>query len=228
MFAQLLALHWKAARWFMLPLVLLCFGLPQLAVRTAESVMEAGNEFAGSAEMLSILQGWLPLFPLLALLSGVFAGLTAWTWDHGTRHVYALSLPVSRREYALLKLSAGAVVLLLPTLAILAGLLMVALLADIPEGLRIYAFSFTTRFLLASMLSYALLFALAAGTMRTTIYLGSAFVIVLVFGSIFTSVLEDMIMQRGLLSPVAMLHHALVNWAGPFSVFGGSWMFIDV
>lgn len=227
MFEQTLKLHWKSARWVMLPLVLLCFGLPQLAVRVGESLIASGLS-ASAADLLTVLEPWLPLFPLLAFLSGAAAGLTAWTWDHRVNHIYSLSLPVSRREYALLKMSAGAVILLLPAVAILAGTLMVSVLADVPDGLHVYAFSFTGRFLLASLISYALLFALAAGTIRTAVYVVSGAVLVLVFGTLLTGLLEDVLMIRGLLSPMQLLHAALTGWAGPLGVFGGNWMFIDV
>jgi hypothetical protein len=36
------------------------------------------------------------------------------------------------------------------------------------------------------------------------------------------------VLNRDIPSPLALWGEALVSWPGPFNVFGGSWMLIDV
>jgi hypothetical protein len=228
-FNQTLYVHWKAARWLLLPLVLLCFGLPQLMLRMADTIAGTSGGFdSPSAVFLVLVQGWTPVFPLLALLIGSALALTAWSWDHRGDHVYALSLPLHRREYALLKFAGGALLLVLPVAAALAGILSGLLMSQLPAGLQAYPVAFTGRFLLASVIAYAVVFALAAGTMRTTLIVVLGTIAVLVFGSLLMIFLQDALQRPELWTPLDVFDAALNRWPGPFHVFGGSWLFIDV
>jgi len=227
MFEQTLKLHWKSAKWFVLPLLLLCFSLPQLAARMGEAVAEAAFP-QGAEAYLTAVQLWVPFLPLLALLCGTAAALGAWAWDHKVNHVYALSLPVTRRRYALLKMGAGAALLLPPALALLAGALIVDVFYGVPDGLRVYSFSITSRFLLAALIGYALIFALAAGTIRTTIWILGGIVVLLIGGSLLTPFLNSSGLTGGVRTPIEVVIDAFTTWGGPFAIFGGNWMFIDV
>jgi hypothetical protein len=226
MLAQMTYLQWKASRWVLLPFVLLCFGLPQLALRlAAEGATYRGVMVAES--FVYGLQLWMPVFPLLAAIVGFAAALTAWVWDHNANHVYALSLPVRRSQYTLLKLAAGGASLLMPVLAILLGALVAILLNEVPEGLRAYPVAFTMRFLLAALLAYALGFALAAGTIRTTVIVIAAFLLFLIGGTLLVGFIESLT-KLDLVTPVDLLYNAFGTWAGPFHVYGGAWTLVDV
>jgi hypothetical protein len=225
---SMLRLHWKAARWPLAPMILLSVGLPMMVLRT----MELGTrvQFRGEvlpAEVLMYEQVWLPVFVLLAVTVGVLVALTAWSWDHQARHVYALSLPLSRGKYVLYKMSAGLVILALPVLALLAGTLVGLAFISVPVGLHAYPFSFTLRFLLACAVTYAAIFALASGTVRTTVIVLIVLIVVVVFGSIAITFLRNIWDLPFLRTPGELLFDAMLNWPGPFSVFGGSWMIID-
>jgi hypothetical protein len=226
MLAQMTYLQWKASRWVLLPFVLLCFGLPQLAVRLAtEAATHRG--VVGASELIYTLQAWMPVFPLLAAIVGFAAALTAWVWDHNANHVYALSLPLRRSQYALLKLAAGGASLLVPVCAIFVGSLIAIFLNDLPDGLRAYPVAFTVRFLLAAVLAYALGFALAAGTIRTTVLIVAGFLLFLIGGTLLADFIENA-MQIEVLTPLDLLYDAFGTWAGPFHVYGGAWTLIDV
>lgn len=224
---QMLRLHWRSARWVMIPLVLICVGLPQAVLRMA---MHETHSAAGEglpSILLSTLQTLSPLFPYLAAVTGVLLALTAWNWDHRAGHVYALALPVSRARYALLKLWAGAALLIVPVTALWVGALIATATVPIPDGLRAYPGALGARFLFASLLVYAGVFALAAGTVRTTLILLTAWLLFFIGGSILVPWLESRYVID-LMTPFEMIAHAVHTWAGPFRVFGGSWLLIDV
>ena len=224
---QVLRLQWLASRWLLVPLVLLCVGLPQAIVRTA--VQHSGVLSAEHAPgvLLQSLEGLSGLFPYLAAITGAAVALAAWNWDHRTNHIYALTLPVPRARYALLKLWAGAVILLVPTLAIWVGAWLATTSVAIPEGLRAYPFAFSARFLLAGTIVYAVMFALAAGTIRTTMIICVGLVMILIVGAIGLPFMER---QLGidLIAPLELIVTAVGRWPGPFEVFAGSWLLIDV
>ena len=224
---QTLALQWRSTRWALLPFVVAGFGLPLAATQSAEAA-GATSPIDASNAMLLALQNWTPLFPLTAALLGVTAGLAAWSWDHRANHVYALSLPLPRWRYALLKFGAGALLLLVPVVAVLAGVLLGRATLDLPPELHAYPFSFALRFLLAALILYALTFALAAGTMRTAIWVISGFVAFLLFGTFAVTFAREAFGIPNLPTPIDLVHAALVRWPGPFHVFGGNWMPIDV
>ena len=227
MMTESLSLQWKATRWALVPFVLAGFGLPLVAMAHAEAASE-GSVFAPGWDAIAAAQQWVPLFPVMAALLGVTIGLAAWAWDHRAGHVYALSLPLPRWRYALLKLGAGAAMLLVPVAAAWAGALLGALTTNVPEGLHAYPNAFGTRFLLASLIAYVTMFAFAAGTMKTAIRVLSAFLVFLIFGSLLVGFVEQAFGYEDLWTPIDVMNAALGRWPGPFHVFGGNWMLIDV
>src|SRR5690606_14011096 len=130
-------------------------------LRMAESSAHTRNAEIEPAMFIEALSVVSRAFAFVAVAAGVVIALVSWNWDHRTGHVYALSLPIPRWRYALLKLWAGAVALVVPTLAILVGAGIGLMAVEIPEGLRAYPIAFAARFLLCSIAFYALLFALA-------------------------------------------------------------------
>lgn len=224
---QVLYLHWRASRLVLLPFVLAAFGLPLLAVQG----MGAASVDAGMRHALTIAEGmdlWLPLFPALAGALGATLALTAWNWDHQGGHVYALSLPVSRGRYALLKLGAGAALLLLPTAAFLAGAVLATASVEVPDGLRTYPVAVSVRFLSAALVIYAVLFAMAAGTIRTTVWVLTTMVVALVTGSLLTEMLVEAGLVREGFNLMATVGDLLMEWPGPLHVLAGNWRLIDV
>lgn len=228
MLRQFLYLHWKSARWAILLFTPVCFALPLLAVRFAQQNTRGIEPDFIAGALLMTLQVWVPLFPLIAGLAGVTLALTAWSWDHGNHHIYALSLPLARWEYALQKFLAGLVLLSVPVLALYIGALLGAGMIELPDGLRSYPFALGGRFLLAALIAYALIFALAAGTVKTTVRLVTAFVLFLVFGSLAAEFIQSALGLDRVYTPFHLMDAVLMRWPGPFHVFGGNWMLIDV
>ena len=220
MFRQILFVHWKTARYFLLPVAVATFGLPLMAVN--------GVETSSAYLLVSELQVWTPFFPALAVALGVVVALTAWSWDHKVDHVYALTLPIPRWEYVLLKMGAG-LVLLLPAVATFwVGSVAASLAVDVPQGLHTYPHLLGIRFLLAAALAYGLLFALAAGTIRTTVLFLVGVVGLTVMVSLTTAALQGPVPAMEAFDWSAWINERLTTWPGPFQVFTGNWMLVDV
>jgi hypothetical protein len=225
MYQPMLFLHWKQIRMVLIPFVIAAFGLPLLSVQGLGNL--GGAVTLEPLEVLQAAQGWLAAYPLLAAAIGITLALSAWNWDHQLKHVYALSLPISRREYAMAKMGAGAVLALVPVGAFWVGALVASAAVHLPAGLHAYPNGLALRFLLAVMVSYATMFALAAGTIRTTLIVLSTVLLYFVLGGAVQSYL-------GLFFPFFQHTNVVgdtltfLGGLGPFTVFTGSWMLIDV
>ena len=223
---QMLYMQWRAVRVGLVPFVIAAFGLPLFVVQWMGGADGRGLEFAQIA--LANMEATLLFFPLLATAIGFTLALSAWNWDHKGNHVYALSLPVARWRYALLKFGAGVVLALAPMAALLIGSVVATSTIQLPAGLQAYPLEITLRFFLAILVQYALWFSLASGTIRTaSIVLG-------------TLVGAPILMTLGL----QLLGHHTFPWMsqvsvgealiaflidfGPFRLLTGGWMLIDV
>lgn len=226
MLKSFMLMQWKVSRWAIAILLPLCFTTPILVARFGGRV--SSGEFSEPA--LDFLHGtsvWLTFFPVLAAVTGLTFALTAWTWDHNTNHVYALSLPIERWRYSLFKMISGAAWMLVPVVALLAGTLAAMATVKLPAGLHAYPFSFTLRFLFGALILYAIIFSMASGTVKTTLRIVIGVVAFFVVGTLITEMLSAAFNTR-IPSPIGILFEALMEWPGPFNVFGGSWMLFDV
>jgi hypothetical protein len=218
MFRVMLHAQWKWSRLVVTLGTIGAFILPVLSVqgasRDAGSPMKAG-------EILSLVQSWGVLYPVLAAALGLLVAIATWAPDHRGRHVHALSLPLPRWRYALLRFGAGLVLLTPPVLALLAGAVLATRFAAIPPGLEGYPVALAIRFGVAVLVAFAVFFAISAGTTRT------AGVILAVFGGlILVQVLASAAdLHLDLVTP---LQAVLLTWPGPLAIFTGRWMLIDV
>jgi len=227
MYQPMLFVHWKQVRLVLVPFVVAAFGLPLLAVQGLGTDATGGV----SAEVYQFVSGyqvWLPLFPMLAGAIGIVLALTAWNWDHRLGHVYALSLPVARWEYALLKMGAGIALGLVPTLAFWLGAHVAAASVTLPAGLNAYPNHLAFRFFLAMLLTYASVFALGSGTIKTTVWVVSGVFALLVASEVLGDVLVLYFSDLEGLSFLELATDWLVEIGGPFEVFTGNWTLIDV
>jgi hypothetical protein len=227
MFREIAFLQWKTSRFAVILLLPLCVGLPIFLVRLTSRF--AGGDQLGGANLavLHFMDATSVAFPILAGASGCGLALAAWTWDHRTNHVYALSLPLERWRYALMKMGAGTLLLLVLVVGLLLGSLVAIALTPLPDGIHAYPLAFSIRFMFAALICYAITFAFASGTTKTTVRVFSLLFIVFILGSVVTEI-AGRALGTTIPSPAALLGDALVTWPGPFNVFGGSWMLIDV
>jgi len=231
MFQQILFTQWKSVRGGLIPLAIASFGLPLIAVQDlalptdlpADSPLRAIQaEFIYDSWQL-----WLPFFPIMAVIVGAVFALNAWNGDHKAGHIYSLALPMPRWKYVLWKMGAGTLLLLVPVAFLGVSSFVAAGSLDLAEGLRAYPFLFAQRFLMASLLSYGVWFAMASGTLRTTVLVLSVLFTVVFGGQLVTYYMTELIpswdWQLGV-----WLEQAVLRWPGPFEVFFGNWNLIDV
>jgi len=231
MFLQILYTQWKSVRTGLIPMTIAAFGLPLLAVQdlVLPSDLPADSPFrALQAELIyESSQIWLPFFPVFAVILGVVLAMNAWSADHSAGHIYALALPLPRWKYVLWKMGAGSLLLLVPVAFLGAGSLVAVGSLDLAEGLHAYPLLFTQRFLMASLLAFAALFAMASGTTRTTVMVISIALSVIFGGQFLTYYLSQWLPSFDW-QLFDWLGRVLVEWPGPFEVYFGNWNLIDV
>lgn len=228
MYKSMLFLHWKQIRHTLAFLVVASFALPLMAVRGLGTVPGMDATGLEAYRFVADFQGWLVFFPLLAAGVGITLALSAWNWDHQLHHVYALSLPITRWEYALHKMLAGATLAVVPVVGLWLGSHLAVASIDLPEGLNAYPDELAVRFFFAILLAYAGFFAAAAGTVRTTLWVVGAVLAFIVFGSIANDLLAQHFVFFNRFHVVETVAEWMAYAPGPLEVFTGSWSLIDV
>jgi len=218
MFQVILYGQWKWSRLIVVVGTIAAFALPIISVQGA-----TGGDASPlhAQELLRAVQSWGTLYPVLAAALGLLVAIATWAADHRGRHVHALTLPVPRWRYVLLRFGAGTTLLAAPILAVLVGALLATATATIPSGLQGYPVALALRFAVAVLVAFAVFFAISAGTARTAgIILGTMAALVLV------QVLASL--ANIPLNLVDVLQVVILTWPGPLAVFTGRWMLVDV
>lgn len=228
MYKSMLFLHWKQIRHVLALAVIVSFSLPLLTVQGLGTAPGMDRASLDAYRFLATYQDWAGFFPLLALVIGVTMALSAWNWDHQLKHVYALSLPLSRWEYTLQKLLAGMTLCMLPAVGLWLGAVAATLSIELPTGLHAYPNELAVRYLFAMLLSYAVLFAMAAGTVRTTLGVTGAVLAFFVVGTLANDLLAGYVVYFQETEVVQNVFEWIMSGPGPFAVFTGNWSLIDV
>jgi hypothetical protein len=213
MFRAIAETQWKWTRGYALVATILGFIIPLASLQAAHVRVEA-NEF------VSTMSAFGAAYAMLAAATGLVVGFLAWSHDHRGRHVYALTLPVSRARYALMRLGAGALFLVPPVLAVMLGGIAVAVFGAIPEGLRAYPVALALRFLFATLVAYTAFFAIASATQRAAGILLGVIATVLLVAYVLAIADSDIDFLPRVVA-------ALFDSRGIFSVFTGRWTLID-
>lgn len=213
MFKALMTVQWKWSRGVALLATILGFAVPIASMQLIESTDPGG--FVRDMQQFGVV------YAVLAAGVGLAFAMFAWGSDHKGRHVYALSLPVSRARYAAMKFASGLIFLVVPAAGVLVGCLIASVVAPIPPGLHAYPFSLTLRFFFASCVAFSMFFAVASSTPKAAGAILAAIATVFVAQFLISTANSDF----DLLSHVADL---IFTAPGVLSVFTGRWMLIDV
>jgi hypothetical protein len=219
MYRQVLHALWSALRLPVVLLAVLAFAVPLLTVTYGGNLEDAPT--GRVAEWLFAAQQIGVLIPGLALLVGLLLGIGAWMHDHAGKHVYALSLPVSRGRYVWLRFAAGATLLLAPVATLGLGALIATLSVTLPSGIHAYPLQLTARFWLASLVCYAIFFAISISTRRAALV-----VLGLIGGVLLGDLLLSALGAGASVTPTVFMW--LTNWPGPLSILIGRWALFDV
>lgn len=223
MIRQMLSLHWKAARWGLLPWVVAAFGIPFLIVSKLDA-----QHLDGSTALWQPLLSFSSLFPLVAAAAGATVALTAWSWDHRQGHVYALALPVTRSRYASTKFLVGLLLAAIPAVTLAAGGMLAASTVDLPELVRAYPGALALKFYLASLTTYGIIFALASGTMRTAVAVLSVAAATVFFGDPLVDLAAVIVPSLEGVQVNDLLFDTMTGDGSPFQVYFGNWFLFDV
>ncbi len=210
--------QWKWSRLIVFFGALAGFALPLVSLQGAA---RADRSPLAAQDLLRAVQSWGALYPILAAALGLLVAVATWAPDHQGRHVHALTLPLPRWRYVLLRFASGAVLLAIPVAAVLLGAVLATATATPPPGLQGYPLALGAHFALATAVAYAVFFAVSAGTARTAgiiLAVGGALIVVQVVASTANVDID-------LVSP---LRFFILGWAGPFAIFTGRWMLVDV
>ena len=218
MFSVILFSQWKWSRLIVVSGSIAAFALPIVSVQGAA---RADRNPLQAGELLQAVQSWGTLYPVLAAALGLLVAIATWAPDHRGRHVHALSLPVPRWRYVLLRFGGGVVLLAAPVVAVLISSLLAVASATLPAGLQGYPVALAVRFALAVLVAYAVFFAVSAGTART-----AGIILGIIGGVILVQVLAGVAHID--LDLLGQLRIAVLNWPGPLAIFTGRWMLIDV
>jgi hypothetical protein len=123
---------------------------------------------------------------------------------------------------------AGMTLALLPATAMWLGAHLAIASISLPVGLQAYPNELAVRFLAAIVVSYAALFAMAAGTIKTTLAVAGVIFGFIFFGTVANDVLAGYYAYFERVHVVAAFIEWIVEGPGPFGVFAGSWTLIDV
>jgi hypothetical protein len=206
--------QWKWTRGLAFIGVVIGFALPLLSLRTAAGART-------TAGFILTMQAWGVAYAITAGALGLMTAIAAWAYDHRLRHVYALSLPIARWRYVLMRFGSGLPTLALPVFAVLIGAEIVAHNAAVPAALHAYPIALTLRFAFAMLVAYSLFFAISSATGRTAAYILGAIVLIVVAQILLSSTSLK----------VDLLSRAMdIVFAAPglLAVFGGRWMLVDV
>jgi hypothetical protein len=117
---------------------------------------------------------------------------------------------------------------LLPAAALWLGAHLAIVSISLPVGLQAYPNELAVRFLAAILVSYAALFAMAAGTVKTTLAVAGVIFGFVFFGTVANDVLAGYYAYFERVHVVAAFIEWIFEGPGPFGVFTGSWTLIDV
>jgi hypothetical protein len=220
MFKAILKVQWRWTRIWILVAALAAFAIPVAAVRYFDATNFYGNR-PSPGYIIRAMQDAGVLYAMLAAGLGLTVAFLAWTNDHKGRHVYALSLPVSRARYALMRFGAGSLFLLVPTVALLIGAIVATAILDLPPGMHAYPLQLTIRFALASFVAFAIFFCIAGASQKAAATLLG----VLAAGVVIAVALNAMGVEADIIGTATRLIFAE---PGVLSIFTGRWMLVDV
>ncbi len=106
-------------------------------------------------------------------------------------------------------------------IALAVGASVAAAAATVPSGLNAYPAALAVRFALAVVVAYSIFFAISSGTTRT-----AGYVLSVVGGIVVVQLLFQL--SGSSTNFLNEIFDRMVTWPGPFEIFSGRWMLIDV
>jgi len=182
--------------------------VPMLTVQgigMAESL--GGDRAAMLLTQSRLVAGW---YPVLAVCTGFFLAVALWLPDIAGRWVYVLTLPVDRARLALLRLSAGATLILPVSVVLWVMARLAVVIAGMPNVVQVYPEAIALRFTVATLVVY-LIVGLMVQVGRKA-WLGVAAIVILMSLEVFGVGWWSGIMEALFLYPLSPLHSLAGQW----------------
>lgn len=219
MFIAMLRAQWIWSRAMMLFFIGAGFAIPLLSV----PMVASGRYTWLTAARIVDIGGLVGISIAIAIsVAAIALEIQNWGVDERGGHVYALSLPIDQRRYALHRLAGSLLFLAVVSLAIAAGGIAAGLLLDLPSTLRTYPLALALRALLAGWFVHTVAFAFRVGVRgrgRT-----------MLFGALVVVAVAMMISAAPGRAGMWLLivGRLLVAPGGPLGILAGHWSLIDV
>ncbi|MBW7933777.1 MAG: hypothetical protein H3C62_09245 [Gemmatimonadaceae bacterium] len=162
-------------------------------------------------------------YQLLALVIAVVVAISAWQADGQRQHVYAMSLPVPRWRFVLLRFGAGVALIGIVAAAVMLFGAVAAAIAPLPPMLHAYPVGLGVRFWLGALVPFSAIFALLASSPKRVRLIVVAFVVIVIVDMMLASV---GVTQRPVI--LSSIFDAVYSGQGPLTAFLSKWMLIDV
>jgi hypothetical protein len=217
MFRAILVSQWRESRLAVLLLTGLAFVVPVLCLWGTGSESDPWAYM----DLTRVVWQWGVAYPVIALAAAMALGVGVWRPDLRGRHVYALSLPVARSRYLLMRYGAGLVFLTGIGVALWVGGVAATARIPLPPVLHAYPGGLALRFWLAGLMAYTMMFALSGLTERAARVLvaGSLVLVIVTFSANA---------MNAHWNPLGWVADALFGPYGPLGVFRIRWMLVDV
>lgn len=220
MFRAVFYTQWKWTRPVIVLAALVAAYIPVAALRTAP-YKDAATYHIPS--LYNSIAGASAGYQLLALALAVVVAISTWQADITRQHVYALSLPLPRWQFVLLRFGAGAS--LLGIVAVCVSLFggIAAAIAPLPPMLHAYPIGLGVRFWLGALVPFSLIFALLVSNQKVVRYAVIALVTLLAVDWLLAAfnATSDPVITK-------WLYDAIYSSHGPLAAFLSKWMLIDV
>ena len=116
MFREMLKAQWRSMAPVVAVLTVVAFAAPLMTVLYGANLRQASTYTVAAWLEAAVSVG--AALPVIALIAGVLFGMAVWSPDHLGGHVYALSLPLPRWRYVLLRFGVGMAFLAAPNLLV--------------------------------------------------------------------------------------------------------------
>lgn len=218
MFKHVLFTQWKWAQWGLLVACALAVAMPMFAIA---SLGGRDVTILPIYNVVATMQGAGVGYGALSLLAGLWIAASAWSVDQQFDYVYALTRPVPRWYFVLLRFGAGSVLVGAVVVACLAGALAGSALVKLPATLHAYPGALTLRFGLALFVAFGGAFGLFGAASKTISRSTAIGLFVLIVVVAFDGLLLGGVLSKG-------VGRWLVSRWSPLGVYIGRWMLIDV
>jgi hypothetical protein len=219
MYRALLRVQWKTSAPMVLFMALMAFAVPLVQLAMSSALAMSGDPDDASY-ILGSQATTAGLYPVAAYFLGFIIAATTWSDDTAGKHIYALSLPVPRWYYLLLRLGTGLTLMLVPVAALGLAALIAVSQVQLPAGIHAYPGGLTVRFALAAGLAFTLAFAAGSASVRTMRRAGIALLILVVAVVIVGALGFDSVAETAF--------QRLLRWPSFVDAFTGRWLLLDV